>query len=549
MARPNLASALLGALITAAAAVAAPAVTGSTAAASAADGLTVATDLGRVQGAATAGVRAFKGIPYAVPPVGALRFEPPRPAKPWKGVLDASAYRSACPQVARFGVTDASEDEDCLYLNVTVPAAPPAGGRKRPVIVWVHGGAFVGGSSNLYPLEYYARTGDVAIVSINYRLGVFGFMAHPAFAPAHDGSLGLEDQREALRWVKRNIAAFGGDPANVTFAGESAGGASVCMQLIAPDQSRGLFQKAIIQSLACGVPLLSQADAGQAGLEVARRVHCDEAATAVACLRTKTVAELLEAQTAVAAANPRAFAPSVGSTSVPRQGAEAFATGKFLRVPMINGGNRDEMRLYVAYAIQAGQAVNAETYPKLLETLYGAHGPEVLKEYPASEFPAVPSALGTAESDYTPGGPLANCLYLEAGKDASRYVPVYEFEFTDRHAPPEMDDPGFEMGAVHAAELPYFFPHISHNSKVDGPDLEPASQPVSEAMVAYWSSFARTGTPAAPGLPAWPRFRNDGDVMRFEPGAIHPFDAAAEHHCRFWGKLYPQALGSAQGAR
>jgi para-nitrobenzyl esterase len=510
--------------------------------AAAADALTVATDLGRVHGAAGPGVRAFKGIPYAVPPVGALRFEPPRPAKPWKGVLDASAYRSACPQVARFGVTDASDDENCLYLNVTVPTAPAPGGRKRAVIVWVHGGAYVGGSSNLYPLEYYARTGDVVLVSINYRLGVFGFMAHPAFAPAHNGSLGLEDQREALRWVKRNIAAFGGDPANVTFAGESAGGASVCMQLIAPEQSKGLFQKAIIQSLACGVPLLGQADAGHAGLEVGRRVHCDDAATAVACLRSKSVSELLEAQTAVAAANPRAFAPSVGSTSIPRQGAEAFATGQFLRVPMINGGNRDEMRLYVAYAIQAGQVVSAETYPKLLDALYGAYGPEVLKEYPASEFPAVPSALGTAESDFTPGGPLANCLYLEAGKDASRYVPVYEFEFTDRHAPPEMDDPGFEMGAVHAAELPYFFPHISHNSKVNGPDLEPSSQPVSGAMVAYWSSFARTGVPAAPGLPAWPRFSRNADVMRFDPAAIQPFDAAAEHHCGFWAKLYPDTL-------
>jgi para-nitrobenzyl esterase len=474
--------------------------------------------------------------------LGARRFEPPRPALAWPGTLDATQYRSACPQVARFGVTDASDDEDCLYLNVAVPSAPKS---KRPVIVWVHGGAYVGGSSNLYPLEYLARTGDVVVVSINYRLGILGFMAHPGLPAAHNGSLGLEDQREALRWVKRNIAAFGGDPANVTFAGESAGAASVCMQLIAPEQSRGLFEKAIIQSIACGVRLETSANAVRVGLEVGKSLHCEDPATAIACLRSKSIHEILDAQTKVTAANSRAFAPSIGSSSVPRQGAEAFATGQFLRVPIINGGNRDEMRLYVAYAIAAGQVVNAASYPKLLESLYGNISRDVAAEYPLSAYPAVPAALGTAESDFQPGAPLANCLYLKAGADASRYTPVYEFEFTDRHAPPVADDPGFEMGAVHSAELPYFFPHISHNSKINGPDLEPASQRLSEAMVAYWSSFARTGQPAAAGLPAWPRYRAAGDVMRFEPGEIHPFDAWALHHCGFWARQYPKDLGIA----
>jgi para-nitrobenzyl esterase len=166
----------------------------------------------------------------------------------------------------------------------------------------------------------------------------------------------------------------------------------------------------------------------------------------------------------------------------------------------------------------------------------------VAEEYPLARFPSAPSALGTVESDFTPGGPLSNCLYLETARDASRYVPVYEYEFADRHAPPEMADPGFEMGAVHAAELPYFFPHISHNSKINGPDLEPSSQPLSAAMVAFWSSFARTGRPSAAGLPTWPRYRDDADVMRFEPGEVHTFDAAAEHHCAFWQGLYPANL-------
>jgi para-nitrobenzyl esterase len=506
------------------------------------DPLLVKTDRGLVHGAAGPGVREFKGIPFALPPVGERRFAPPESAASWSGVLDATQYRSACPQLARYGLTDASDDENCLYLNVTAPLPKGASTKKRPVIVWIHGGAYVGGSSNLYPLDYLSRTGDVVVVSVNYRLGVLGFMAHPAFPAAHNGDLGLEDQREALRWVKRNISAFGGDPANVTLAGESSGAASVCMQLIAIEQSRGLFEKAIIQSLACGIQLESAAAAGRTGEQVAALVHCNDLATVVACLRSKPIHELLDAQVAVTSANSRAFAPSVGSVSVPRQGAEAFSSGRFLRMPMINGGNRDEMRLYVAYAIAAGQAVTSETYPRLLASLYGDAGPDVMAEYPPASFPSVPSAFGTIQSDFTPGGPLSNCLYLKAGADASRYVPVYEYEFADRHAPPEMDDPGFEMGAVHAAELPYFFPHISHNSKINGPDLEPASQRLSEAMVAYWSSFAYTGRPAAAGLPAWPRYRSTADVMRFEPGEVHLFDADAAHHCGFWQRHYPDLL-------
>ena len=507
-----------------------------------AEPLLVTTDLGVVQGAEGHGVRAFKGIPFAEAPTGERRFAPPVPARPWSGVLDGSGYRSACPQLGRYGVTDASDDEDCLYLNITVPSKARA--KRRPVVVWVHGGAFVGGSSNLYPLEYWSRSGDVIVVSINYRLGVLGFMAHPAFEAAHSGSLGLEDQREALRWVKRNIGAFGGDAGNVTLAGESAGAASVCMQLIATEQARGLFQKAIVQSIACGVRLKSLEEANKTGEKVAALLHCENPAESMACLRSKSIADILQAQAKVGGDDVRAFGPSVGSLSVPRQGAEAFASGKFLHVPMINGGTRDEMRLYVAYAIAAGQSVNPENYSKLLAAFYGAAASDVLAEYPLDRFSSAPSALGTVQSDFMPGGALANCLYLQAGADASRFVPLYEYEFADRHAPPEMDDPGFELGAVHASELPYFFPHISHNSKINGPDLETASQPVSAAMVAYWSSFARTGKPGAPSLPAWPRYRSTADVMRFEPGQVHTFDSSASHHCSFWANHYPQELPS-----
>jgi para-nitrobenzyl esterase len=511
----------------------------------ASDSLLVATDHGPLQGVAGPGVREFKGIPFALPPTGPRRFAPPEYAARWKGVLDASNYRSACPQLARFGVTDASDDEDCLYLNVTVPSAAASDGKKRPVLVWIHGGAYVGGSSNLYPLDTLSRTGDLVVVSLNYRLGALGFMAHPGFPAAHNGSLGLEDQRMALRWVKANIAEFGGDPTNVTLAGESAGAASVCMQLMSTKESRGLFHKAIIQSIACPVRLATVAEASKTGELVAKLVHCDDAATAVACLRSTSIQDLLAAQTQAATQDARAFTPSVGSISVPEQGATAFASGRFLRVPILNGGNRDELRLYVAYAIAAGQSVTSDNYAALLAGMYGSNGADVLAQYPTGSYSSTPSALGTVQSDFMPGNPLSNCLYLEMAGLASRYVPVYQYEFTDRHAPPVMDDPGFELGAVHAAELPYFFPHISHNSKINGPDLERPSQLLASEMVAYWSRFAHTGQPDPAGLPAWPRYHRATDVMQFEPGEVHPFDAAASHHCGFWQRHYPALLTAA----
>jgi para-nitrobenzyl esterase len=510
------------------------------------DSLQVLTDTGALRGAERAGVREFKGIPFALPPVGNLRFSPPLPQTHWAGTLDATKYKSPCPQVTRFGQTDASDNEDCLYLNITAPAArSPTDGtmRGKPVIVWIHGGAYVGGSADIYPLDYFSRLGDVIIVSINYRLGVFGFMAHPALDPAHNGSLGLEDQREALRWVKRNIGAFGGDPHNVTLAGESAGAASVCMQLIAPDEATGLFQKAIIQSIGCTIHLRTAAEAANTGVKIAGLVHCTDSATAISCLREKPVHELLEAQVKVVSTDARAFGLGVGSISVPRQGAEAFATGRFVRVPMINGGNRDEMGLYVGYEIEAGAAITRDNYPERLRASYGEHAAEIAKRYPITADTSPAAAVSRAESDFMPEGPLNNCLFLETARLASRFVPVYEFEFADPDAPSVMLTPGFASGAVHSAELVYFYPHISFNSRIDGPDVPPQSQPLSRQMVAYWSQFARTGHPSAPGLAVWPRYHSPRDVMRLVPGHVGTFDAAAAHQCRFWQTLYPAAPG------
>lgn len=508
-----------------------------------ADPAVVKTDKGLVRGVIRDGVREFKGIPFAAPPIGDLRWAVAPPAKAWRGILDATAYRSACPQVERYGLTEASNDEDCLYLNVTAPYSDKEKAtKKRPVIVWIYGGAFVGGSSSLYPLDYMAKSGDVIVVSMNYRLGVFGFVAHPAFDADHNGGYGLEDQRAALRWVKNNIAAFGGDTNNITVAGESAGAAGVCMHLLAPDETKGLFAKAIVQSAGCVTPLPSVADGEKIGQKVAALAGCGDEATALACLRKKPVEELLGAAAKVAGDSIVTYMPVVGAKTVPLPGAEAIPAGKFVHVPMINGGTSDELRLYVAYAAQAGQSVTKDNYADFLKETYGKNADAVLAEYPLGNYSSPPSALGSVWSDFRPDVGINNCIYLQTAKLLRKSVPVYEFVFADRNAPPVTPDPGFEMGAVHSSELPYQFPHFDNTKKVAGPDLAPASKKLSEQMTAYWTSFAQTGRPVAANAPAWGLFASDNSVMRFEPGKLGEFDAGAEHHCGFWKKLYPKIL-------
>jgi para-nitrobenzyl esterase len=509
-----------------------------------ADSTVVMTDKGPVRGLTSYGVREFKGIPYAAPPVSNLRWELPHERKPWEDTLDATKFGASCPQVARYGLTEASYDEDCLTLNVTVPiaAATHVTSKKLPVLVWIHGGAFVGGSSALYPLDHMAIIGNLIVVSMNYRLGVFGFMAHPAFDRSTDGDYGQADQRQALRWVQRNIAAFGGDPGNVTLAGESAGAASVCMQMLAPVAAKGLFQKAIVQSAGCVQHLRTLNEGNQIGLKVAAEVGCNNKASALACMRSKPVRQLLEAAAKVAGSDTMTFAPSVGSNALPLQGAVAMATGQFLQVPMINGGDRDELRLYVAYAAQAGQHVTPENYAASLNAVYGDKTPLVLAKYPLNHFSSAPSALGRVMSDFTPDNGLNNCVYLETAKLASKYIKVYEYEFADPNPPPVTEDPGFEMGAVHSSELPYQFPHFSNTSKLDGPDLSPGAQTLSDHMLRYWTSFAATGVPRDQEAIAWIPFETGSHIMRFDQGKIGYFDAAAEHHCSFWQELYPNLL-------
>jgi para-nitrobenzyl esterase len=503
----------------------------------------VKADKGMVRGVVHDGLREFKGIPYAASPVGDLRWGMPRPAPAWRGILDASNYRSPCPQLARYGIPEASADEDCLFINVTAPYSGKADQRrKRPVIVWIHGGAFVGGSSALYPLDHLARSGDAVVVSFNYRLGVFGFVAHPSFDEDHNGGYGLEDQRAALRWVKRNIAAFGGDPSNITVAGESAGAAGVCMHILAPDETKGLFHKAIIQSAGCVTPLPTVEEGKEIGKKVADLVGCKNEATALSCLRGKPVKEMLDAAAAVAGTSIVTYLPVTGTKTIPLPGAKAIPEGKFVHVPVLMGGTNDELRLYVAYAIQAGQPVTKDNYASLLTQVYGKNADAVITKYPLSDYSSAPAALGSVWSDFRADVGINNCIYLETAKLLRKSVPVHEFVFADRNSPPVTTNPGFEMGAVHSSELPYLFPHFDNTRNLAGPDLQGGSKQVSEQMTSYFTSFAKTGRPVAADAPTWPIFANDGDVMRFAPGETGLFDAASAHKCGFWKTLYPSIL-------
>lgn len=523
---------------------------------------------GKLQGVVRHGVIEYRGIPYAMPP---QRWSLPQPLAGWQGLRDAGSFGPACPQLARFQLTEASSEEDCLSLNVSRPRLIPPG-RRLPVLVWIHGGAFVGGSANLYRLDALARQ-DLVVVSVNYRLGVLGFMPHPAFERGSNGNLGLLDQREALRWVQRNIAAFGGDPTNVTLAGESAGAGSICMHLAAPEFSRGLFHKAVVISGGCLMPLPSVERYSQLGSAIATSVGCPqiERAQLLACLRSQPLTALLQAGDRATQGQTMTFGPSIGaSLATPRSMAEALAQGRVHNVPLLMGGARDELRLYIGYEQQSPQPITAANYADRLIAHFGtAEAPldadrrqRILARYPLSDPHRAAETLGSVISHYNPQVGINNCLYLHAAASLRRRIgmPLFGFEFADPQALvlgvgiTAMPDPGMEFGAVHSAALNYLFPHLSNTSRIDAPDLLPASEPLAKQMQQMVATFASHGVPSVTGLPAWPRIHGDNNthrkvgsdaektVMLLMPGQSALYDAAAYHACHFWRELFPQQL-------
>ncbi|HEU5475589.1 MAG TPA: carboxylesterase family protein [Actinophytocola sp.] len=484
----------------------------------------VQTDRGPVRGVLGENYRAFNGIPYAAAPVGELRWRSPQPAPRWREPLDASVPGPDCAQTPFFS-RPASDHEDCLFLNVVTPRR--ASGRL-PVLVWFHGGGYTNGSGAEQDGRTLAAAGDVIVVTVNYRLGALGFLALPALdgerRGAESGNFGIEDQQAALRWVRRNAAAFGGDPGNVTIFGSSAGSGSVCMNLISP-AAAGLFHKAILQSFTCGWPMTPRPDAEAAGATFAAGIGCADPATVLRCLRDKPVGDLV-------AAWPGGF-PVIGGRLLPMQPPDALRADRFHHVPMMLGNAKDEMRLFVSLQHDgAGRPVDAATFEQIVRSSYGADAEQVLTRYPLSAYPTPGIALATVQTDAP--GLLSTCSHLGSYRTfAARPfpVPVHAYQFADRTAPPLVDVPGFDEGAEHSVELNFLFP--GHH------ELSAPQQALAGTMIGYWANFAHRGNPNGPGLPDWPRFRTAADVLTLDlgPGGVRPVDIGAASNCAMWESM------------
>jgi para-nitrobenzyl esterase len=475
----------------------------------------VRTTGGDLRGLSLGDHREFLGIPYAAPPTGQLRWRPPAPTVSWTGVRAATRLGPACPQPDRSGTS-----EDCLFANVYTP--PASSGTSLPVILWLHGGSFDQGSGGDVNGTFLTTVGRVILVTINYRLGPLGFLAPPGPGGDQDAGLyGLLDQQAALRWVQANIAAFGGDPRRVTLAGESAGGASVCLNLISPS-ARGLFSRAIMES-GCAQHPRSRAEADDQGQRLAAAVGCG-GANALACLREQPAKRLVTAATSVPGLG---WEPVVGSPTVPEPALSALAAGRFSRVPVLQGTTRDEGGLFVVPSQDSRQRpLTAAAYPAAAQAQFGGLAPAVLRQYPADHFTSPGQALATAVGDAR-----FSCRALVSNALFSAYVPTYMYEFDDAEAPGQFPFTAtFPLGAYHGSELLYLFRYgISH----------PEQLSLSAQMMRYWSAFAAEGRPAVTGAPVWPAFSTrTTDVLGLAPGrTARGSDFGDRHNCAFWSSF------------
>jgi para-nitrobenzyl esterase len=489
-------------------------------------GAVVNTPSGPVSGIDKGQVREFFGIPYAAPPVNDLRWKAPQPHPHWTAPLDASKPGSVCAQVG-FRGRGIKGSEDCLFLNVYTPNPP---GKAMPVMVWIHGGTFLVGSGNSYDGSKLAEKGHIVVVTINYRLGPLGFLAQKDLDAGDpnrtSGNYGILDQQAALRWVKDNIGAFGGDPHNVTVAGESAGGISIGMQLVSPSAA-GLFERAIIES---GPSLMTTPlkEAETRGDELAAKLECAKQKDVGKCLRSKSTAQVL---TAIPASplggNGLIWSPVVDGHVIPRQPAEAFATGQFNKVPLINGSNHDEGTLFVAFS----EPQTPAQFEQRTRQRAGKAADRILEAYPLKNYPTPTQAAAAIVGDS-----IFSCGIRKASElIAAQGVPVYEYEFNDPHAPDfSMFQPPFPLGAFHGSEIRYVFQTSMRAAR----QFTPAQQKLSDEMMGYWIGFITSGKPGA-ASPEWkPYTKSQDDILSLAPDRIgYTPDFAKNHHCDLWDSL------------
>jgi para-nitrobenzyl esterase len=452
----------------------------------------VQTDAGKISGAISEdkGVHIFKGIPFAAPPVGELRWKAPQPVTPWAGIKECTEFAKSPIQgkpnefgvyTREFLIKDEPLSEDCLYLNVWTGAKTSA--EKRPVMVWIYGGGFVSGGTNvpIYDGEALAKKG-IILVSITYRVGILGFFAHPELtkeSPNHaSGNYGLMDMLAALKWVKTNIAAFGGDPANVTIAGQSAGSYGV-NYLVASPLAKGYFSKAIAESGAHMLPGkgsgVSLTEAEKGGVTAARELH----ATTLADLRKLPVEELLKQNN---------FRAIIDGYFLPQVPADIFAANKENQVPLLTGWNEDYDFI--------GAIKNASDYTTGITKRFGNRAPEVLKLYPGATDAEAERSQIRMSRDQTFGVQNYSWVNQQSEKGKAK---VYLYRFT-RRLPASPDF--VKYGAFHTGEVAYVF----NNLKFLYRPFEPVDDQLANTVSYYWVNFVKTGNPNGTGLPVWPAY-------------------------------------------
>lgn len=454
---------------------------------------TVATNEGFVGGTIESGVAIFKGIPYAAPPVGELRWHEPQPAAAWDGVRKANAYGHACIQptqtMAETGGGDPGQtSEDCLFLNVWTPSLDTSA--RQPVMVWIHGGAYVIGASNLpvYDGAALAQKGAV-VVNFNYRLGQLGFFAHPALEaerPNGPMNFGLLDQIAALKWVQRNIAAFGGDPDNVTIFGESAGAQSVLALMVSPP-ARGLFHKAIAQS-SYGLPEFTRTQAISLGVNIADALSLSGASATLDALRAVPADQFRPLTQARLSTSPVAI---IGDEVLPQSILDAFEKGEEAAVPLIIGSNSDEATVVTAFGLDPA---------KFVENIKGLPNVALRILYPR------------ATDDAQIGRELIRDLVFIAPAQRlatlhARRAPTWRYFFS---YVPEGMQAAWANGVPHGGEVPFVFNTLDLVAEMQG-KINDADRAFAQGVSTYWFEFARAGTPSSPDNPAWSNFdaRND----------------------------------------
>jgi para-nitrobenzyl esterase len=473
-------------------------------------GPVVTAPAGKVEGVSEGALNVFKGIPFAVAPVGQRRWQPPAPLLPWSDVKQATDFGPACIQPVWRGAKHVyAQDigklsEDCLSLNIWAPADA----KGAPVFVWIHGGSLTGGGSKemLYDGAKLASRG-IIVVSINYRMGVLGYLAHPQLTAESpnkvSGNYGLLDQIEALRWVQKNIGAFGGDAKNVTVAGESAGGLSV-LYLMASPLARGLFAKAVLQSsYMVSMPELKERRFGHDAAEATgAKLGAALNATSVSALRA------MDAQMLTDMALASRFLPLgvVDGKVLPKQIVDTFDKGEQARVPTLAGFNQGEIRTLTMLAPPVPSS--AAEYESKIRSLYGDLSGEFLRLYPSGDMK---ESIYAATRDALYGWTAERLARKQTAAGAPAYLYLFD------HGYPAMDEAG--LHAFHASELPYMFGNMERTPQF-WPKIPatPSEAKLADAMVGYWTSFAKTGVPIAANEPAWPAYGTTRGYMHFLEG-------------------------------